>query len=39
VLAALTDELQRRPTVLELEDLHWVDETTLDVLRDAQNLV
>ena len=33
VLAALTDELHRRPTVLVLEDLHWADEATLDVLR------
>jgi len=33
VLAALTDELQRRLTVLVLEDLHWADEATLDVLR------
>jgi len=33
VLAALTDELHRRQTVLVLEDLHWADEATLDVLR------
>jgi tetratricopeptide (TPR) repeat protein len=33
VLAALTDELHRRPTVFVLEDLHWADEATLDVLR------
>jgi DNA-binding CsgD family transcriptional regulator len=33
VLAALIDELHREPTVLVLEDLHWADEATLDVLR------
>jgi DNA-binding CsgD family transcriptional regulator/tetratricopeptide (TPR) repeat protein len=33
VLAALIDELRRKPTVLVLEDLHWADEATLDVLR------
>jgi DNA-binding CsgD family transcriptional regulator/tetratricopeptide (TPR) repeat protein len=33
VLAAVVDELHRRPTVLVLEDLHWADEATLDVLR------
>jgi DNA-binding CsgD family transcriptional regulator len=31
--AALMRELRRRPTVLVLEDLHWADEATLDVLR------
>jgi DNA-binding CsgD family transcriptional regulator len=33
VLAVLIDELRREPTVLVLEDLHWADEATLDVLR------
>lgn len=34
VLAALVRELRRRaPTVLVLEDVHWADEATLDVLR------
>ncbi|MGZ4352213.1 MAG: AAA family ATPase, partial [Gaiellaceae bacterium] len=34
VLAALLDELRRRsPTVVVLEDLHWADEATLDLLR------
>jgi DNA-binding CsgD family transcriptional regulator len=33
ILGALVEELQRRPTVLVLEDLHWADEATLDVLR------
>ena len=34
VLSALTDEVSREsPTVLVLEDLHWADEATLDVLR------
>jgi DNA-binding CsgD family transcriptional regulator/tetratricopeptide (TPR) repeat protein len=33
VVAALLDELRTRPTVLVLEDLHWADEATLDVLR------
>jgi DNA-binding CsgD family transcriptional regulator/tetratricopeptide (TPR) repeat protein len=33
VFAALAEELaSRRPTVAVLEDLHWVDEATLDVL-------
>src|SRR6185503_19035881 len=33
VTAALLGELRRRsPTVLVLEDLHWADEATLDVL-------
>jgi DNA-binding NarL/FixJ family response regulator len=33
VAAALLDELRRRaPTVLVLEDLHWADEATLDVV-------
>jgi DNA-binding CsgD family transcriptional regulator/tetratricopeptide (TPR) repeat protein len=31
--AALMRELARRPTVLVLEDLHWADEATLDVLK------
>jgi class 3 adenylate cyclase/DNA-binding CsgD family transcriptional regulator len=33
VLTALSDELQLRRTVLVLEDVHWADEATLDVLR------
>ena len=34
VVAALTHELSARaPTVFVLEDLHWADEATLDVLR------
>jgi len=34
VLAALAAELRRRPpTLLLLEDLHWADEATLDVVR------
>src|SRR4051812_9666337 len=33
VAAALMRELQKRTTVLVLEDLHWADEATLDVLR------
>ena len=34
VVAALVDELRRpAPTVFVLEDLHWADEATLDVLR------
>src|ERR671930_670800 len=34
VAAALIEELRRhRPTVLVVEDVHWADEATLDVLR------
>jgi DNA-binding CsgD family transcriptional regulator len=33
VVAALIDQLRGRATVLVLEDLHWADEATLDVLR------
>jgi DNA-binding CsgD family transcriptional regulator/tetratricopeptide (TPR) repeat protein len=34
VAAALLDELRRpEPTVLVMEDLHWADEATLDVIR------
>jgi DNA-binding CsgD family transcriptional regulator/tetratricopeptide (TPR) repeat protein len=33
VVAALIDQLGGRATVLVLEDLHWADEATLDVLR------
>jgi DNA-binding CsgD family transcriptional regulator len=33
VVAALRRELAQRPTVLVLEDLHWADGATLDVLR------
>ncbi len=32
VAVALLDELRGRPTVLVLEDLHWADEATLDVV-------
>jgi DNA-binding CsgD family transcriptional regulator len=30
--AALTEELEAAPTIVVLEDLHWADEATLDVL-------
>ena len=33
VVNALLAELSREPTVLVLEDLHWADEATLDLLR------
>ncbi len=33
VVAALTQELRSRPTIVVLEDLHWADGATLDVLR------
>ena len=33
VFSALHDALAGQPTVLVLEDLHWADEATLDVLR------
>jgi DNA-binding CsgD family transcriptional regulator/tetratricopeptide (TPR) repeat protein len=33
VLAALLDELRAGPTVLLLEDVHWADEASLDLLR------
>ena len=33
IASVLGDELARRPTVLVLEDMHWADEATLDVLR------
>jgi len=33
VIGPLADELRARPTVLVLEDLHWADEATLDLLR------
>jgi DNA-binding CsgD family transcriptional regulator/tetratricopeptide (TPR) repeat protein len=33
VIAPLLDALRRQPTVLVLEDLHWADESTLDLLR------
>jgi DNA-binding CsgD family transcriptional regulator len=34
VIAALRDELRARlPTILVLEDVHWADEATLDVVR------
>jgi predicted ATPase len=33
LLAAVIEDLHRRATVLVLEDLHWADEATLDVLR------
>jgi DNA-binding CsgD family transcriptional regulator len=33
IASVLADELTRRPTLLVLEDMHWADEATLDVLR------
>jgi predicted ATPase len=33
VIGELLDELRGKPTVLLLEDLHWADESTLDLLR------
>jgi predicted ATPase len=33
IASALAEELTRRPTALVLEDMHWGDEATLDVLR------
>jgi DNA-binding CsgD family transcriptional regulator/tetratricopeptide (TPR) repeat protein len=33
VIGALVDELRARSTLLVLEDLHWADEATLDLLR------
>ncbi len=33
VFAALRDEMVEPPTVLVVEDVHWADEATLDVLR------
>ena len=33
IAGALLRELSRRPTVLVLEDLHWADEASLDVVR------
>jgi len=33
VIGPLADELRARPAVLVLEDLHWADESTLDLLR------
>jgi len=33
VAAALTDDVRRQPAILVLEDLHWADEATLDVIR------
>ena len=33
VIGPLVDELRTKPTVLVLEDLHWADESTLDLLR------
>ena len=33
VIGPLADKLSTRPTVLVLEDLHWADESTLDLLR------
>ena len=33
IASALLRELARRPTVLVLEDLHWADEASLDVVR------
>jgi predicted ATPase len=33
VFAAVLAEMQRRPTVVVFEDVHWADEATLDLLR------
>jgi len=33
VAASLLDELRTRPSILVLEDLHWADDATLDVVR------
>ncbi|MSO96492.1 MAG: hypothetical protein EXQ81_12015 [Thermoleophilia bacterium] len=33
VFAALHDELAKQPAILVVEDIHWTDEATLDVLR------
>jgi DNA-binding CsgD family transcriptional regulator/tetratricopeptide (TPR) repeat protein len=33
VIGPLLENLRRKPTVLVLEDLHWADESTLDLLR------
>ncbi|MCY7302286.1 MAG: AAA family ATPase [Thermoleophilia bacterium] len=33
VFAALQELLTRQPTILVIEDIHWADEATLDVLR------
>ena len=33
IASVVADELSRRPTLLVLEDMHWADEATLDVLR------
>jgi DNA-binding CsgD family transcriptional regulator/tetratricopeptide (TPR) repeat protein len=33
IASAIIEELSRRPSVLVLEDMHWADEATLDVLR------
>ncbi len=33
LFALLLEELRTRPTILVLEDLHWADEATLDLLR------
>ena len=32
VLAAMLDELARRASVLVIEDLHWADDATLDLV-------
>ena len=37
VVAALADELRRPGSILVLEDLHWADEATLDVLKLLSN--
>jgi predicted ATPase len=33
LVAALVTELRRRPAIVVVEDLHWADEATLDVVR------
>ena len=33
IAAAMSEELRRQPTLLVIEDVHWADEATLDVLR------
>lgn len=33
IFSAMLAELQRRPTLLVFEDVHWADEATLDLLR------